>query len=114
MAGYGVAQTPSGADRPRGRGSRNSAVPVRIEIFIIFTRVFGSSPSLCMPHGIPSESRALVSAKYAGLEIAKIIRYSQALAALHIASYARLVGRLYGLLLIFSSKSDSQADPLEA
>ena len=62
-----------------GGGSRNIAVPVRIEIFINFTRVFGSSPSLCMPHGVPIKIRALVSAKYAGLEIEKIIRYSKAM-----------------------------------
>jgi hypothetical protein len=60
-----------------GGGAVCSAVPVRIEIFINLTRVFGSSPSLYMPHGVPSEIRALVSAKYAGLEIAKIIRYSK-------------------------------------
>ena len=66
----------------RGRGAVCSAVPVRIEIFINFTRVFGSSPSLCMPHGVPSEIRALVSAKYAGLEIEKIIRYSKGCAVL--------------------------------
>ena len=64
---------------PGGGGAVCSAVPVRIEIFINLTRVFGSSPSLYMPHGVPSEIRALVSAKYAGLEIAKIIRYSQLL-----------------------------------
>ena len=77
MAGCGVAQTPSGADRPRGGGAVCSAVPVRIEIFINFTRVFGSSPSLCMPHGVPREIRALISAKYAGLEIEKKVRYGK-------------------------------------
>ena len=60
-----------------GGGAVCSAVPVRIEIFINFTRVFGSSPSLCMPHGVPSEIRALVSAKYAGLEIEKNVRYGK-------------------------------------
>ena len=54
-------------------------MPVRIEIFIIFTRVFGSSPSLGMPHGVPSEIRAIVSAKYSGLEIENIIRYGKGL-----------------------------------
>ena len=73
MAGCGVAQTPSGANR-----AVCSAVPVRIEIFINFTRVFGSSLSLYMPHGVPSEIRALVSAKYAGLEIEKKVRYGKA------------------------------------
>ena len=44
-----------------------------------------------MPHGVPREIRALVSAKYAGLEIAKIIRYSKAVAVLWLCCVAVLV-----------------------